>query len=113
MRDHNSGTWFIQSLVQVFKEHAHEKELIDLLRKTSEALSAITCEEGMKQTCNVEMRHLYKVSQWLDFEWVGNSSELIKYQISVIQNICNAAELQLVLLQGQKTCEAPKVKSLN
>jgi hypothetical protein len=31
-RDHHSGTWFIQSLVETFMNHAHDRELIDLLR---------------------------------------------------------------------------------
>jgi hypothetical protein len=44
----------------VFGNHAHEKELIDLLRMTSERLSQFTNDLSEKQTCNVEMRHLYK-----------------------------------------------------
>ncbi len=40
--------------------HACELELIDLLRMTSEYLSRFTNEFQEKQTCNVEMRHLYK-----------------------------------------------------
>ena len=60
MRDHEKGTWFIQSLVEVFMNHAGEHELIDLLRMTSERLSGFKSEEGEKQTCNIEMRHLYK-----------------------------------------------------
>lgn len=59
-RDHNHGTWFIQALVETFMNHAHEKELIDLLRMTSDYLSRFTNDKGEKQTCNVEMRHLYK-----------------------------------------------------
>ena len=60
IRDHEKGTWFIQSLVEVFMNHAGEHELIDLLRMTSERLSGFESEEGEKQTCNIEMRHLYK-----------------------------------------------------
>ena len=60
LRDHDKGTWFIQSLVEVFMAHAHDTELVDLLRLTSERLSQFTNELGEKQTCNVEMRHLYK-----------------------------------------------------
>ena len=60
MRDHDKGTWFIQSLVEVFANHAAEHELIDLLRMTSERLSAFKSELGEKQTCNIEMRHLYR-----------------------------------------------------
>ena len=60
MRDHEKGTWFIQSLVEVFMNHAGEHELIDLLRMTSERLSGFKSEDGEKQTCNIEMRHLYK-----------------------------------------------------
>ena len=95
-RDHHSGTWFIQSLVETFMNHAHDRELIDLLRvrknnfqkikfkknnndnhnflkiyklfdyfflnlqMTSDYLSKFTNVDGEKQTCNVEMRHLYK-----------------------------------------------------
>ena len=66
--------------------HAHDRELIDLLRvrnftlrknekiennmfftiffenlqMTSDYLSKFTNDDGEKQTCNVEMRHLYK-----------------------------------------------------
>jgi hypothetical protein len=40
--------------------HAHDRELVDLLRMTSERLSQFTNEMGDKQTCNIEMRHLYK-----------------------------------------------------
>jgi hypothetical protein len=36
---------FIQSLVEVFNNHAHDKELIDLLRMTSERLSKFTNDE--------------------------------------------------------------------
>ena len=60
LRDHDKGTWFVQSLVEVFMTHAHDTELVDLLRMTSERLSQFTNELGEKQTCNVEMRHLYK-----------------------------------------------------
>ena len=60
MRDHDMGTWFVQSLVEVFMYHAADKELIDLLRMTSERLSQFTNEFSEKQTCNIEMRHLYK-----------------------------------------------------
>eukprot|EP00090_Calanus_glacialis_P014030 TRINITY_DN22662_c0_g1_i2.p1 TRINITY_DN22662_c0_g1~~TRINITY_DN22662_c0_g1_i2.p1 ORF type:complete len:378 (-),score=117.05 TRINITY_DN22662_c0_g1_i2:158-1291(-) len=60
LRDHEKGTWFVQSLVEVFMSHAHDTELVDLLRMTSERLSHFTNEMGEKQTCNVEMRHLYK-----------------------------------------------------
>ena len=59
-RDPQEGTWFIQSLVEIFMNHSHEKELIDLLRMTSDYLSKFTNAYGDKQTCNVEMRHLYK-----------------------------------------------------
>ena len=59
-RDHETGTWFIQALVDTFKNHAHKEELIDLLRMTSDTLSKFTNEHGKKQTCNIEMRHLYK-----------------------------------------------------
>jgi len=59
-RDHQSGTWFIQALVETFMNHAHDRELIDLLRMTSDYLSKFTNADGEKQTCNVEMRHLYK-----------------------------------------------------
>ena len=60
MRDHEMGTWFVQSLVEVFSYHAADKELIDLLRMTSERLSQFTNDFNEKQTCNIEMRHLYK-----------------------------------------------------
>ena len=60
LRDHSKGTWFLQSLVEVFMTHAHDTELVDLLRMTSERLSQFTNEMGDKQTCNIEMRHLYK-----------------------------------------------------
>merc|ERR1711864_56460 len=60
MGDRDNGTWFVQSLVEVFMSHAHDTELVDLLRMTSERLSHFTNEQGEKQTCNVEMRHLYK-----------------------------------------------------
>jgi len=60
LRDHDRGTWFVQSLVEVFSNHSHDTELVDLLRMTSERLSHFTNEQGDKQTCNVEMRHLYK-----------------------------------------------------
>merc|ERR1719422_945208 len=60
LRDHDRGTWFVQSLCEVFMSHAHDTELVDLLRMTSERLSQFTNEMGEKQTCNVEMRHLYK-----------------------------------------------------
>ncbi|TRY69101.1 hypothetical protein TCAL_01435 [Tigriopus californicus] len=60
LRDHLKGTWFIQSLVEVFMNHAHDKELIDLLRITSERLSQFSNVSQEKQTCNIEMRHLYK-----------------------------------------------------
>ncbi len=60
MRDHERGTWFIQSLVEVFMNHAYNREIIDLLRMTSQRLSNFTNEHNEKQTCNIEMRHLYK-----------------------------------------------------
>ena len=59
-RDHDRGTWFIQSLVEVFMNHARDTEIIDLLRMTSLYLSKFTNPQGEKQTCNIELRHLYK-----------------------------------------------------
>jgi len=59
-RDHETGTWFIQALVETFMDKACDHELIDLLRLTSEYLSKFTNDRGEKQTCNIEMRHLYK-----------------------------------------------------
>ena len=47
-------------MVEVFMNHSHNRELIDLLRMTSERLSQFTNDANEKQTCNVEMRHLYK-----------------------------------------------------
>lgn len=40
--------------------HAHDRELIDLLRMTSQRLSQFETDQQEKQTCNIEMRHLYK-----------------------------------------------------
>ncbi|XP_040564695.1 caspase-3 [Lepeophtheirus salmonis] len=60
IRDRESGTWFIQSLCQTFFQHAHENNLIDLLMKTSEVLSRYSNEKNEKQTCNIELRHMYK-----------------------------------------------------
>ncbi len=40
--------------------HAADYELIDLLRMTSEYLSKFTNDQREKQTCNIELRHLYK-----------------------------------------------------
>ena len=48
----------ILMLLQPFS--AHDREIIDLLRMTSQRLSHFTNEYNEKQTCNVEMRHLYK-----------------------------------------------------
>ena len=47
-------------MVEVFMNHCQNRELIDLLRMTSERLSMFTNEANEKQTCNIEMRHLYK-----------------------------------------------------
>ena len=63
MRNHDMGSWFIQAIVEVFMEYANQHELIDLLRITSDYLSLFGEEidsKLAKQTCNVEMRHLYK-----------------------------------------------------
>jgi len=59
-RDHETGTWFVQSLVEVFMNHAADYELVDLLRMTSQRLSQFENESREKQTCNIEMRGLYK-----------------------------------------------------
>ena len=45
-RDPDKGTWFIQALVEIFMNHSHEKELIDLLRMTSDYLSKFTNSYG-------------------------------------------------------------------
>ena len=65
---------FIQSLVEVFHKHAHDKELIDLLRMTSQRLSEFTNDENEKQTCNIELRHLYKRIYFNPSSFEGNSS---------------------------------------
>jgi len=59
-RDHELGTWFIQSLVEVFANHSAEYELVDLLRMTAERLSQFENQDREKQTCTIEMRGLYK-----------------------------------------------------
>ncbi len=60
LRDHDTGSWFIRSLVEVFMNHAHEMDLMDLLMVTSQVLSKRTTEANDSQTCNVELRHIYK-----------------------------------------------------
>ena len=47
-------------LTRFYTFSAHDREIIDLLRMTSQRLSHFTNEYNEKQTCNVEMRHLYK-----------------------------------------------------
>ena len=59
-REHDKGTWFIQSLVEVFQNHVADYELLDLLRMTSQRLSQFESDQLLKQTCNIEMRGLYK-----------------------------------------------------
>jgi len=59
-RDHELGTWFIQSLVEVFQNHCAEWELVDLLRMTAERLSQFESQDREKQTCTIELRGLYK-----------------------------------------------------
>ena len=54
------GSWFIKSLVETFLSYSRKRELIDLLRLTSNKLSMCTNSKGQKQTCSVEMRNLYK-----------------------------------------------------
>ncbi len=60
LRDHDTGSWFVQSLVEVFMNHAYDLDLIDLLLITSEVLSRFGNEESDAQTCNIELRHIYK-----------------------------------------------------
>ena len=40
--------------------HAYDLDLIDLLLITSEVLSRFGNEESDAQTCNIELRHIYK-----------------------------------------------------
>ena len=54
------GSWFIKCLVETFLSYSRKRELIDLLRLTSNKLSMFTNSEGQKQTCCVEMRNFNK-----------------------------------------------------
>merc|ERR550539_1986844 len=85
-RDHETGTWFIQALVEVFMNHARDHELIDLLRMTSERLSGFKSEDGEKQTCNIEMRHLYKKIYFNpgEFEDIPKQKEWINSKIQTL-----------------------------
>jgi hypothetical protein len=53
MMEINSGG----NINYIFMNHAHDRKLMDLL---SERLSQFTNEMGDNQTCNIEMRDLYK-----------------------------------------------------
>merc|ERR1711934_172292 len=61
LRDHQHGTWFVQSLVEVFMTHSHDTELVDLLRMTSERLShlvhlvAAKLGDHLEKCCQVQV----------------------------------------------------------
>ena len=59
-RDLQSGTWFIQCLVKVFKRHFGEKELLELLKITQRELSKCTNSNGAKQTLEIVLRGISK-----------------------------------------------------
>ena len=59
-RDLQSGTWFIQCLVKVFKRHFGEKELLELLKITQSELSKRTNANGAKQTLEIVLRGISK-----------------------------------------------------
>lgn len=60
IRNEAKGSWLIQALVRAFSTSAYDLELVDILRQTSKALSTFKSKYGDKQTCSIDIRHLYK-----------------------------------------------------
>lgn len=59
-RDKYRGTWFIESLCQVFMDNAAELEIREMLDKVGETLRNFESEFRTKQSFAYEVRHFYK-----------------------------------------------------
>jgi len=59
-RDIYRGTWFIESLVDVFMNYSHEMELCDMLTVVARKLGGYESEDGFKQSFAFENRHFTK-----------------------------------------------------
>ncbi len=54
------GTWFIESICDVFMRRSHELDIREMLDEVSENLRYYESEFGTKQSCSYEVRHFYK-----------------------------------------------------
>ena len=59
-RDEIRGSWYIQSLCEVFMNQAHNHELTELLSNVSKKLSTFTDAEGKRQCCEFNNRNFCK-----------------------------------------------------
>lgn len=59
-RDRYRGTWFIESLIQVFMENAWHMDIRDMLDLVAQCLRRYESERGTKQNCEYVVRHFYK-----------------------------------------------------
>merc|ERR1719187_3200038 len=59
-RDIYRGTWFVESLVQIFMDRAYELEIREMLDQVAKRLKGYETERGTKQSFAYEVIHLYK-----------------------------------------------------
>lgn len=73
-RNEAKGSWFVQSLSTVFKEHAETYEIREMLDDVSSRLSKYQTERGMKQSFNYEIWPPFK--KFYFFPETGNAGSI-------------------------------------
>ena len=73
-RNEAKGSWFVQSLSTVFKEHAETYEIREMLDDVSSRLSNYQTERGMKQSFNYEIWPPFK--KFYFFPETGNAGSI-------------------------------------
>jgi len=59
-RDNMRGTWFIESICNVFMNHAADTDIKEIMDEVSHEMRNYESEFGTKQSCSYEVRHFYK-----------------------------------------------------
>lgn len=59
-RDSMRGTWFIESICNVFMQHAIDTDIKEMMDEVSHEMRNYESEFGTKQSCSYEVRHFYK-----------------------------------------------------
>lgn len=63
------GTWFIESICQVFMNMAHDTDIREMLDEVSDQMRYYESEYGTKQSCSYEVGRPVHIFKWTSFSF--------------------------------------------